>query len=268
MVADNYLHENTWNTSGIATATVSGHRLATEGPSAQSGGTPVRRLTRFDLEVEAPVRPRRPQGVEGQTPSRSGTQADRTAMRQVGSVVVEGTATARLCQCVMDLAANRQANSQTVWCDVRSVRRLACVTSDGLELPETRTPCSRTQRTGHRRLANAGLAADKKTREKAVGPSFSWMKVASCCNRPFAVRGDHEAKPPFTIAGTAEIVCRLSRRLAFRRNGFGWDCTSTCPTTTSPRMTPALSWRCTSAEGCGKNIRPGAPESMLIRGSL
>ena len=241
-MADNRLHENTRNTTRAPTATVSSHRVAAGRTSAHSGGSNVGRFARLHLEVEDALRSPRAPGVESQAPSRSHAQTDGSAMRQAEWAVVAGAAKARLCQRLMDTAAGGRGDSQAFRRKVRSVRRMACAASDGLELPETRTPSEGAQRTGHCRLAQERLAAYKKKPKKAVKPLFSSMKAALCSSRRSAVPGVSEARRRSTIAGTDVIDCRLSRRLASRRNVGDWGCTSNCSTIISRPTKRSHSW--------------------------
>jgi hypothetical protein len=257
------MHENTRKTEGTRAAAISGDRFARCGlPSGRGGkdawGFPEHRFPMEEtvsacrsgrLESQASFRPQAQ--VNGQTTSKAGTPATERP----------------LCQWVfdrpLDAETHRRANRQAVRRSLRPIRRLARVEPHGLELPETRASCPRTERASDCGLAKEGLAPHKKTPDEAAVASDSWTRAASCSSRWFVAPGLPKAARPFSTVGPDGIASRLFRRLRFRPSVADWACTSRCTTTTSVPRRWKSSWRI-----CSNMCRTGLSWSWIGRGPI
>lgn len=110
-----------------------------------------------------------------------------------------------------------------------------------LVLPEAGTAGPRARRSGHRTVANAEVAADKKRAFSEKLASFSRTKAASCCSRCVVGPGHAAAKRQSCVLGIVAIACRRSPRSRSLRGGDGCRSTSVGkrPTSTPRTWSPS-----------------------------
>jgi len=130
--------------------------------------------------LERCLQKRWPKGIRQQTAASPAMQAFRKAACQIAETAFKRRQSQWLQNRAMDAKGDSSDNSQTFRRLLPTFRHLVHSFWSELELPKAREAGQRTQRAGHRNLAKETLALYKKTREKAVKPSFCWMKTALC----------------------------------------------------------------------------------------
>ncbi len=126
----------------------------------------------------------------------------------------------------VDVSASGRSDRAQFRRMVSSRPRLASIVEMGMELPETRTTCSRAAGTGNRALAHGGVAAHKKGGYGGKLASFFSMKRVSCCNHSAGALGLRGVGRRCNTPGTGTIGFRPSPPLPSLPVVTGWDCAS------------------------------------------
>ena len=192
------------------------------------------------------------QSPRTQTDTRSAKETFGQATSKVGSPAKQRPDSFRLQNELVDIGTYCSGNSEKVSCLLPSFASLANLEADGLQLPKARTQSPRTRRRANSHLAKERLASYKKKPEKAVKPSFCWMKAALCFSQLFDAPGPGKDKLPSIIAGTAVTDCRLFLPLRFRQNAGILGCISLFVTTTLLLMILRRLW-----QNCCRIFREG-----------
>ena len=228
-------------------ASLAGDSTLGRGGHASGSRPEVGRDPRRGFPMEDSACPRRRRSVVRQAGPRCHAEADRQTMSAVVEVFAARAAQARLVDRTLDATANRPIDREKVFGPVRPVRRMAFAAATWLELPEAGTESTRARRCSHRAVAQARLAALKKTLEIAAAPWYSSMNRALCCSRPCVALGLPGERRPCWTAGIGTTVCRSSRSLPSLRSAGGWASISTSWITTSSRtILKCLSLACCS----------------------
>src|SRR4030043_1053577 len=218
------LYENKWNTSRTRTAAVSSHRTASKRLSSLRSCRHPRRFQSLDNAMEKTPPAEWSRRSEGQAASRPKTQIDRPSAQKTCGFAAERPKGTRFCHRFMDIKPSGSSGSQAVRGMLRPFRYLASAARGGVELSETRTAGKRAGRTGHRAMAQAGLAPYKKKPAEAAEPLYWLMKAVLCFSQSFVAPGLRKVKHLSNIAGTEEIGCLLFPQSVFPPNIIDWVC--------------------------------------------
>jgi hypothetical protein len=219
---DNNIHETNRNPK-TARATSQASLGATERwPRNPRSCSNRRGIAQFCRTLERCLQKRWPKGTGQQAAAITPLQTFQKAVPKASETSFKGPKSQRLQNRLMDAKEDRCGNPKTLWCGLSALRCLVCAESTGLELPKARTQGQRTQRTSHRSMAKATLAAYKKKPEEKVEPSYWLMRAVLCFSQPFAVPGHRRAKHLFNTAGTVGTDTRPYPRSVFLQSAIDW----------------------------------------------
>ncbi len=235
-MADNTIHETNRNTKTARATQERGCTTAKQRPWNPRNRSTSRGITQLGRTLERCLQKRRPRSLNQQITTLPTLQADRQTTAKTPKHTLKRRQSQWLQNRVVDPKENSPDNSQEFRCRLSTIRYLVPSFSSALQLPKAGTACQRTQRAGHRNLAKGTLALYKKTHEKAVEPSFCWMKAALCSSLWYVEPGPPEAK---RHCFTTEKVTTSSQPLAlsvFLPYVIDWVCISVSRIQTSALM--------------------------------
>jgi len=232
-MADNTIHETNRNTKTARATQETSCTIAKRRPWNPRNRSTSRRITQLGRTLERCLQKRRPRSVNQQTTTLPTMPSDRQTTAKTPKHTLKRRQSQRLQNRVVDAKENSSDNSEELRCRLSTIRCLVHSFSSALQLPKAGTACQRTQRAGHRNLAKGTLALYKKTPEKAVEPSFCWMKAALCSSLWCVEPGPQEAKRHCFTTGKVTTSSRPSALSVFRRFVINWVCILTSRIRTS-----------------------------------
>ena len=237
------MYETNRNNQTTGAASAKGHFAAGTrpwcSPNRSAGWGNRRCCNPMEKSIRNPWR----EGFSGSQSAGKKTSTLREKNPAIRKAALERGPQKRLLHRAMDTETCGRDNLQAFWRSLRTVQHLACVETNGLELPKARTQSPRTRRAGRSHLAKDRLAPYKKKPKEAAKPLFCWMKAALCFSQLFDELGLREDKLPSITVGTAETDSRPSPRSLFRPNANAWDCILPCMIATLSPMILRHLWQ-------------------------
>ena len=235
-MADNTMHETNRNTKTARATQETGCATDKQRPRNPRNRSTSRRISQFSRTLERCLQKRRPRSISQQTTTLPTVQADRQTAAKTPKHTLKRRQSQRLQNRVVDAKENSSDNSEEFRCRLSAISCLVHSFTSALQLPKAGTACQRTQRVGHRNLAKGTLALYKKTHEKAVEPSFCWMKAALCSSLWCVEPGLPGAKHPCFTTGKATTSSRPLALSVFLPYVINWVCILTSRIPTSALM--------------------------------
>lgn len=223
-MADNIIHEANRNAKTARATQKTGRRTVERRPGNPRNGSASRRIAQLRCSLEGCLQKRWTRGINQQAAPFKALQTVRKAAAKTSKAPLKRSEGQRLQNRVVDAAAYRGIDSETLRHKLPHIACLANPPKAGLELPEAAETCQRTRRKGHRSVAKGQVAGYKKTREERLKPSFWWMKAVLCFSRLYAEAGHRGVRHRLCTAGTGGTDCRSSRQSVFRPDAINLVC--------------------------------------------
>ena len=193
---------------GTGSSSASGREAAAGEPNGPRGSEDRRSFRIVGKTLASGLAERRIEGIESQDSSWPTAVSKREAEATIGEDLAERSTKGWLPNGPMDVSPRCRSNLQDIR---RRIPSGACMENSSrppLDMPEARASSTGTQRSGHRALARARMAANKKGANRNRNPLISWTKAASCCNRSADALGRRRARRRSNTPGIAMIVSR------------------------------------------------------------
>lgn len=223
-MADNNIHETNRNTKTTRTTQETGCTTNKQRPWNPPNRSTSRRIAQLGGTLERCLQKRWSGSISQQTTTLPTMQADRQTTTKTPKHTLKRPQSQWLQNRVVDAKENSPDNSKKFRSRLSTIRCLVHSFSSEVQLPKAREACQRTQRAGHRNLAKEALAKYKKTPEKAVEPSFCWMKAALCSSLWCVEPGPQEAKRHCFTAGKVTTSSRPLALSVFLPYVINWVC--------------------------------------------
>ncbi len=196
-------HETPGNRSAAGSTTPTGNPVAKSGQEPVGDGACCECVGEFGVAMVPGVPSERVGRASPSSHSWASAQALGVPKGEAAEALGGGPSPVRICHGPVDAEARGRGDRTIVWRALSPLPRVESPGEVGLELPEAGAPRPGAGRSGNREMAQAALAAYKKTPGSKHVASFFSTKAALCCSRWCDARGPRGVRPHSMTMGAA-----------------------------------------------------------------
>lgn len=215
----NSCHETLRNRTTVGKAASAGNPTVKSGQESAGSSSCSEFFRKFGVSMVSGISEKGIGRAKASTDSRSSAQADCGTKKQAGQIAAEWSSRRWLSNGSLDPQACGKNNRPSIRHPVSSLPCLETSGKSGMELPETGTTRTATERRGNCPLETIPMAAYKKTRQN-MAPIWYFLMKAAFCSSP---RSDELGLPrgtrPVCITSINEIGYPQSAHSQCRRKG-------------------------------------------------